>query len=398
MSKSKAGKPDTDKVEFFRHSVGPDERARVAEVLEGVFLTTGAEVRAFESELAAFLSNDRADLRALGVSSCTAALHLALLTAGVGPGDQVITTPMTFIASANAVMHAGATPVFVDVEPATGLLDAAAVEAAITGRTRAVLAVHLYGHLCDMRALRAVCDRHGLALVEDAAHALEAVRDGVRPGQLGDAACFSFYATKNITSGEGGALVSRHPDRIDRARVLSLHGMSAGAEARYGDTYRHWDMVALGYKYNMTNIQAAMLRPQLVRIDQLHERRQALARRYEAAFAAIDGIDVAVVKRGATSARHLFTIWVPARQRDHYLTELGQRGIGVAVNYRAIHLLSYFRRRFAFSRGQFPNAESIGDRTISLPLYPGLSDHQQDRVIEAVRDVHAGVQSIRSPS
>lgn len=390
------GDTGTARVEFYRHSVGDEERARVAEVLSGVFLTTGAEVRAFESELAGFLAQepDAPSLTALGVSSCTAALHLALLTADVGPGDEVITTPMTFIASVNTILHTGATPVFVDVEPDTALLDAGRVEAAITGRTKAIMPVHLYGQMCDMRALRAICDRRGLALIEDAAHALEAVRDGVRPGQLGDAACLSFYATKNITSGEGGALVSRHPEVIERARVLSLHGMSAGAAARYGGSYRHWDMVALGYKYNMTNIQAAMLRPQLARVEAMRQRREQLARRYERAFGAqgsFSSIGFPLVRDGATSARHLFTLWVPRGQRDGYLAALGERNIGVAVNYRAVHLLSYFRERFGFSGGEFPEAEQIGDRTLSLPFYPALPDDDQDRVIAAVQEIAKGI-------
>lgn len=393
-----------EKVEFYRHAVGAEERAAVDEALRGLFLTTGAEVRAFEGELAAFLDAGTGRLRgrgtggdgtggdgtggALGVSSCTAALHLAMLTCGVGPGDEVITTPMTFIASANAILYAGATPVFVDVDPATGLLAPERVAAAVTERTRAVLAVHLYGQLCDLAALREVCDRHGLALIEDAAHALEAERDGARPGQLGDAACFSFYATKNVTSGEGGAFVSRHPERLARARTLSLHGMSASAADRHGGGYRHWDMLELGYKYNLTNIQAAMLRPQLRRVGELLERRERRARRYEEAFGPVPGLDFPKVAAGSRSARHLFPLWVTEGRRDDYLLALGERGIGVAVNYRPVHLLTYYRERFGHRPGTLPEAERIGERTLSLPLYPGLGEAAQERVIEAVLEVH----------
>lgn len=372
------------RVEFYRHSVGDTEKAAVAAVLDGLFLTTGKNVAQLETAFAEFLGGG---VGVLGVSSCTAALHLAALATGVRPGDEVVTTPLTFIASANAMIHAGATPVFVDVDPVTGLIDPSAVEAAIGPRTRAILAVHLYGHMCDVAALRAIADRHEVALIEDAAHAIEPLRDGVRPGELGDAACFSFYATKNITSGEGGALAMRDRERLERARVLSNHGMSKGAIDRYAGLYHHWDMVELGYKYNMTNIAAAMLLPQLERIDELRSDRERLARRYEAALETMPGIDFPRVEAGATSARHLFTIWAPPGERDRYLAELGERGIGVAVNYRAIHLLSYYRERFGFEPGSFPVAEAIGDRTLSLPFYPSMSDADQDLVIDALAEL-----------
>ncbi len=374
-----------DRVEFYRHSVGDEEVAAVTEALGDIFLTTGARVKQFELALADYLGGG---IDVLGLSSCTAALHLALLGFDIGPGDEVITSPMTFVASANAILYAGATPVFVDVEPTTGNLDVAQVSAAVTPRTKAVVCVHLYGQLCDMRALRELCDRHDLRLIEDAAHAVDGLRDGVRPGQLGDAAAFSFHAVKNITSAEGGAIAVRDSEVFAKLRPLSLHGQSAGADARYASTYRHWDMVTLGYKYNLTNLQAAMLLPQLARVDRQRDARERLAHVYEQAFADVDGIEFPRVVDGATSGRHLFTIWVPAADRDRYLTELGERGIGVAVNYRAIHLLSYYQQRLGHLRGSFPVAESIGDRTISIPLYPSLRDDEQQRVIEAVLAVH----------
>jgi UDP-4-amino-4-deoxy-L-arabinose-oxoglutarate aminotransferase len=376
------GDPGPERIDFYRHGVGDEERAAVSAAMADLFLTTGARVAAFERELAAYLGLPTGG--ALGLSSCTAALHLALLALGVGPGDEVITTPMTFIASSNAILYAGATPVFADVDPATGLLDLAAAEAAITPRTRAILVVHLYGQMVDVTAFRALCDARGLALVEDAAHALEAERDGVRPGALGDAACFSFYATKNITSGEGGALVMRDAARLDRARRLSQHGMSAGAADRHGGTYRHWDMLELGFKCNMTNLQAAMLSPQLRRIDRIHEAREAIAVRYERGLAGVAGLDHPRVAGGAVSAHHLFTIWVPEARRDELLAALPRRGVGVAVNYRAVHLLTFYRERFGFQAGSLPVAERIGASTITLPLWPGLPESAQARVIAEV--------------
>jgi len=379
---------DPPKVEFYRHSVGAEEVAAVSEAMSDVFLTTGSRVAEFEARLATYLGGDAIGLNVLGLSSCTAGLHLALLGYDIGPGDEVITTPMTFVASANAILYAGATPVFVDVDAVTGNIDPTQVEAAITDKTRAVMAVHLYGHLCDMHALRALCDRHDLRLIEDAAHCVDGSRAGVRPGQLGDAAVFSFHAVKNITSGEGGAIATKDGEMFERLRPLSLHGQSAGAGERYASTYRHWDMVSLGYKYNMTNLAAAMLNPQLARVDEQRDARERIAQTYAAAFADVDGIDSPTVAADATSGRHLFTIWVPAGERDRYLTELSQRGIGVAVNYRAIHLLSYYQQRLGLPRGSFPIAEEIGDRTISIPLYPSLTQDEQRRVIDAVLAVH----------
>lgn len=374
------------KVEFYRHNLDDDDIARVVEVLRGVMLTTGKDVKAFEEKLAAYLGVNRA----LGVTSCTAALHIALLALGVGPGDEVITTPMTFIATSNSALYTGATPVFVDVEPDTALIDPARIEAAITPKTKAIIPVHLYGQMCDMKAIRAIADKHKLAVVEDCAHAVESVRDGARPGQLGDAACFSFYATKNITSGEGGAVVANSAALADKLTLLRLHGMSSNAADRYNSLYRHWDMETLGWKYNMTNIQAAMLIGQMDRIESLLARREAIARRYEEAFAGMEGVSFPIVRKGGTSARHLFTIWVDPSRRDTVLKGLQEREVGVAVNYRAVHLLEYYRKRFGFSGGEFPVAERIGASTLTIPLYPKLRDEEVEYVIQAVGSAVAG--------
>jgi dTDP-4-amino-4,6-dideoxygalactose transaminase len=371
------------KVEFYKHNVDDTDIARLVEVCRGVFLTTGQQTKEFEQAFAAY----RGARHAVGLTSCTAALHLALLAIGAGPGDEVITTPMTFAATSNAVLYTGATPVFVDVEPATGLIDPEAVARAVTPRTRAIVPVHLYGLMADMRRLKSIADAAGIAIVEDCAHAIESSRDGVRPGELGAAACFSYYATKNITSGEGGAVVANDAAIADRVRLLRQHGMSASAADRYTGTYRHWDLEALGWKYNMTNLQAAMLLGQLARIDSLWQERERVARRYEAAFRDADGVSHPIVPAGAKSARHLFTIWVAPGRRDQTLAELQSRGVGVAVNYRAVHLLKYYRERFGFERGQFPVAEQIGDSTITLPLYPKLTDAEIDYVADSVKAV-----------
>lgn len=372
-----------DKVEFYRHAVEEEDINAVADVLRGIFLTTGPRTAQFESALAKHLG-----VRfVVGVTSCTTALFLSLEALGIGEGDEVITTPMTFIASANVVMQTRANPVFVDVEQATGNIDVNQVEKAITARTKAVIPVHLYGLMVDMKRLRDVCRRHRLFLVEDAAHALEAKRDGVQPGQISSTACFSFYATKNLTCGEGGAIATNEEEINERLRWLRLHGMSKNAEERYTGKYQHWDMVGLGYKANMFDIQAALLLGQIPRLTKQLERRENIARRYEDAFTGMKNVSFPTVPANATSARHLFTIWVPPECRDEILWKLQSRSIGVAVNFRAIHLLTYYRQRFGFKRGDFPVAERIGDSTITLPLYPKMTDDEVGRVIAAVREV-----------
>ncbi len=371
------------KVEFYRHNLTEEDINRLVEVCRGVFLTTGEDTKKFEARFAAYLGARHA----VGVTSCTAALHIALLAVGVGPGDEVITTPMTFAATSNTVFYTGATPVFVDVEPGTGLIDPAAVERAITPRTKAIIPVHLYGQMADMRRLHEIASPHGIALIEDCAHSIEAERDGVKPGALSAAACFSFYATKNVTSGEGGAAVTNSDELNTRLRLLRQHGMSASASERYTGTYRHWDLEVLGWKYNMTNLQAAMMIGQMDRVDDLWKRREELSRRYEEGLRNVDGLSYPVVLPGSKSARHLFTIWVEPSQRDTVLSELQASGIGVAVNYRAVHLLKYYQETLGLPRGSFPTAERIGDSTISLPLYPKLTDVEVDYVIDRVKAI-----------
>ena len=366
-----------NEIPFFLHDLGRDELDAIAEVFAGPILTTGETVARFEAEFAATLGRRHA----LGVTSCTGALHLSLLALGIGPGDEVITTPMTFIATATAILEAGARPVFVDVEPDTGNLDAGRVTAAITARTRAILPVHLYGQMCDMRALRAIADRHGLALVEDCAHCVEGERDGVRPGELSDTACFSFYATKNLTCGEGGAIVTDRRDLAERLRLLRLHGMTKTAADRHKEGYRHWDMTLLGWKYNMDNIQAAMLLPQMRRLADNHRRRTGLAARYRERLSDLPGVRLPNTRPDVIHAHHLFPIWVAPERRDALLAGLQAAEVGVVVNYRAIHLLHYFAETFGYRRGDYPVAEAIGDATLSLPFYPGMGEAAVDEVV-----------------
>jgi len=379
----------TIRVPFYRHDLGERELGAIAEVFRGPILTTGDVVTEFEKAFAAYLGRRHA----LAVTSCTGAMHMALLALNIGPGDEVITTPMTFIATAAAILEAGAKPVFVDVEPDTGNIDAKAVEAAITPRTKAILPVHLYGLLCDMRALRKVADAHGLAIVEDSAHCVEGIRDGVRPGALSDVACFSFYATKNLTCGEGGALVTDNSELLESLRMLRLHGMTKSAADRHREGYQHWDMKILGWKYNMDNIQAAILIPQLQRLVVKLVDRERLARRYNERLGRLNWLQIPAVPKDTVHARHLYPVWIDAALRDRMIKGLQERGVQTVVNYRAIHQTSYLRQELGYKDGAFPIAESIGDRAISLPFYPGMPDDYIDIVCDAVEQVAAEARS-----
>jgi dTDP-4-amino-4,6-dideoxygalactose transaminase len=381
-------------VEFYRHQLGETEAASWRRVLETLFLTLGPRVADFEEELGRFLVRGREGASppfVVGTNSCSMGLLIALRALDVKPGDEVITTPMTFVSTTNAVLHAGATPKLVDVEPTTGLIDPDAVRAAITARTVGVLPVHLYGQLADMRSLRSIADARGLFILEDSAHGIEMERDGVRPGELGDAAVFSFYATKNLTSGDGGAVATRSARTAERLRQLRNHGVSKAASERHGSRYQHWDMLELGYKANLTDLDAALLMPQLALVEDKRARRDKIASRYELLLrqrladgpSSMRGVPWLIERRGRSS-HHLFTIHTWPEQRDLMLSKLGEAGIGTAVNYRAIHRLAHLVERLGIARGELPVAEEIGDRTISLPMYPTLTEDEQDYVVDAV--------------
>ncbi len=370
------------KIEFFRHAVDEKDRERVSSVLKSIFLTTGREVEEFEEKFSRYVGQNHT----VGLTSCTAALHLGLISLGIGPGHEVITTPMSFCATANAILHAGARPVFVDVEEETGNMNVELIEPAITEQTRAIIPVHLYGQMCDMKRIKVLAEKYHLKIIEDAAHALEASRDGIRVGQVADSVCFSFYATKNITSGEGGAISTNDRALADTLAMLRLHGIDKGAMQRYTEHYEHWDMPLLGWKYNMDNIHAALLIGQLDRVDALWQRRDVLWRHYEKELMSVKNVTLLRTLHGVQHARHLFTVLVPPHRRDLLLRALQNRGIGVAVNYRPIHLLTYYRKHFAHREGDYPVAEIIGNRTISLPLYPSLEEADISYIVRTLQD------------
>jgi len=375
------------KIEFFRHGIEGEELQRLREVLGSLFITTGEVVYEFEDALADYLGLPHT----VAVTSCTSAMQMALLAGGVQPGDEVITTTLTFIGTPNAVLMAGATPVLADVDRGTGNIDPGAVEAAVTEHTKAIMPVHLYGQMCDMDALREVADRHGLFIVEDAAHTIEAKWNGKPPGHYGEYAAFSFYATKNITSGEGGAITVRNEKQYELLNMLRLHGFNQLAVDRYTSSYEKYDIGMFGWKCNMDSIHAAILIEQLKKIGEFGERRREIFDRYTEAFSAMDGIELHTIRPEAEHAYHLLTILVDPASRDAVMTGLQERGVGVSINFVPIHQMTYYRERFGFRDGMFPAAEDIGARTISLPLYPKLTGEEVEYVIEAVRETVGSV-------
>ncbi len=372
------------KIEFFRHDINDEDIKRVNKVLKSIFLTNAHVTEEFERKFADYLGIEHC----IAVNSCTAALHLSLIALNIGRGDEVITIPLSFVATANAILHAGAKPVFVDVERTTGNIDISMIEEKITDRTKAVIPVHLYGNMVDMKGLRGIADRYNLKIIEDAAHCIEGERDGIIPGNVSDAACFSFYATKNITSGEGGAIVCHDKELAEKLYMLRLHGIDKDASSRYTKEYRHWDMKLLGWKYNISDIQSALLLGQLERVEENLKRREEIASFYEREFEKL-GIDYIKVPKNTKSARHLFTVLVD--NRDDILAKMQDKGVGVAVNYRPIHLHSYYRNTFGYKTGDFPVAEYIGERTISIPLYPKLTDSEVAYIVRTLKRIVARV-------
>jgi dTDP-4-amino-4,6-dideoxygalactose transaminase len=374
------------KVEFYRHQLGEEELNGVKEVLGSLFLTTGPKTREFEQNFASYLGVGGC----LGVTSWTMGNFITLKALDIGPGDKVLTTPLTYVATANTILHAGAEPIFADVDPVTGNLDPQAARKALAENkdVKAMIVVHLYGQMADMNALSELAKEFGVFLIEDCAHCVEGVRDGIRPGQLSDAAVFSFYATKNMTCAEGGAIVTNNQPLLERIRPLRLHGVDTYAmDQRKGGIYRHWDMTELGYKCNMHDLSAALLLPQLARIEETRKRRERRCRRYDELLQGLDSIEIIPKVEGSTHACHLYTIRVHPDKRDQILTELSLRGVGVGVNFRVVHLMKYYVERFGFEEGVLPLAERIGASTISLPLYPALREEEQEYVVETIKSI-----------
>jgi len=365
-----------------------EEKCEVLDSLETGWLGTGPKVAQFEREFRDYAGASHA----VAVNSCTAALHLSLLAAGVGPGDEVITTALTFCATVNAIIHTGALPVLVDVDPVTFNLDVSEVERKVTRRTKAILPVHFAGRPCDMDALVAVADGRGIVVIEDCAHAIETLYKGRHAGTFGRFGCFSFYVTKNVTTGEGGMILTPDEQLADRLKILALHGMSKDAWHRFSDSgYTHYYVVECGYKYNMMDVQAALGIHQLRRVETNWEQRQAIWTRYESELGDLPLTLPAPPQPGMRHAYHLYTVLVDAERagvtRDQFITAMTAENIGVGVHYQSIPIHPFYRERFGWRPEDYPNSLRIGEQTVSLPLSPKLRDGDVTDVIHAVRKV-----------
>lgn len=359
------------------------------DTLRSGWLAKGPKTVEFEKRFAEYVGAKYA----VAVNSCTAALHVSLLSQDIGPGDEVITTPMTFASTASTIIHTGATPVFADIDYRTGCIDPKEIEKKITPRTRAIVPVHYSGEVCDLDSIYEIAEQHNLYVSEDAAHALWSRYKGHLIGNgVPGAASYSFYATKNLCTGEGGMLVTDREDIAERARILTSHGMSRNAWNRYakGGSWKY-DIVEPGFKYNMFDMQAALGLHQLARLEDMQARRLVIAKKYQDAFGKMDALEIPEVPEYATHSWHLYVIRIRPEMltidRDQFIVELNERNVGTSVHFIPVHLMSAYRNRFGYHEGDFPNAERFFERIISLPLYPTMTEEQTQYVIDAMADI-----------
>ncbi len=375
---------------FGSPAIGEDEINEVVSCLRSGWLGTGPRVAQFEKDFAAYKLMDNTHVAA--VNSCTAALHISMIAAGIGPGDEVITTPMTFCATVNAIIHSGATPVLADIDPLTLNINPEMIEAAITPHTRAILPVHFAGRPCEMDAIMTIADKHGLKVIEDCAHAIETEYKGKKVGTIGDFGCFSFYVTKNIVTGEGGMVLARNLKDIERIKILALHGMSKDAWSRFSDAgYKHYQVVECGFKYNMMDLQAAIGIHQLKRIKSYRERREEIWSLY---MDKLSGLPITLpvpVNEDQVHAFHLFTLQIDDDEcgisRDEFLYGMTKQNIGIGVHYMSIPEHSYYQQHYGWVPEKFQNAMNVGRKTVSLPLSSALTDNDVNDVIEAVKNL-----------
>ena len=384
---SAGGKPLRDKYIIFGSPV--IEKPEIDDVVDSLttgWLGTGPKVKRFEEAFKEYVESKYA----VAVNSCTAALHLALLVIDLSPGAEVITTPLTFTATAASIIHAGANPIFVDVDQKSMNITTEFIEPAITERTKAIIPVHFAGRPCNMKKITELSERYGLRIIEDAAHAIEAVSQGKKIGSIGDLTCFSFYVTKNIVTGEGGMVTTNNEEYAEKIKVMALHGMTKDAWHRFTDQgFKHYQVIYAGFKYNMTDIQAAIGYHQLKRIEHYASRRNMIWNYYNDAFNELPVItpsDNALT--GDRHARHLYTLLLKiddlSINRDQFMDALHKENIGTGVHYIALHLHPYYAERYNLKRGMFPNAEYISDRTVSIPLSAKLNDADVEDIVKAV--------------
>ena len=368
--------------------IGEEEIGEVESSMRAGWLGTGPKVARFEADFAAYKGVEES--RVAAVNSCTAALHLSMIAAGIGPGDEVITTALTFCATVNAIIHAGATPVLADINPQTMNIEPDEIEKRITPRTRAILPVHFAGRCCDMDAIMDIAQRHNLKVIEDCAHAIESEYRNAKAGTFGDFGCFSFYVTKNVMTGEGGMVLALEEEDIARVKILALHGMTKDAWRRFGDEgYKHYHVVECGFKYNMMDIQAGIGIHQLKRVERNWRRRHEIWERYQRAFAELPVVRPAQPEQGTRHSYHLYTILIDREStgvdRDTLLDALTKQNVGVGVHYLSIPEHPFYQETFGWKPADFPQAMRVGRQTISLPISPKLSDQDVEDVVAAIR-------------
>ena len=373
---------------FHKSWLEEEEHREVEDTLNSGWLTTGPKVQKFEEAFKEYIGCKHA----VALNSCTAGLNLALALQNFADGDEVITTPMTFPATANAILLQRLKPVFADIEPGTLTIDPRKIEAVITPRTRAIIPVHFAGHPCDMTPIQELADKHKLVIIEDAAHALEAEYKGQKIGNMGNATAFSFYANKNITTGEGGMLVTNDDALAETIRVMRLQGISRDAWKRFGKSgFAHWEQTLAGHKCNMTDLNASLGLHQVKKIERFMTLRKKYVSMYDNAFADVPELETLAVRDYATSAHHIYIIALQLERltvdRDEFLDAIQSAGIGVAVHYVALHLQPYYVKNFNTKPQDFPIASNYSERVISLPLYPKMSSADVERVIGTVKDL-----------
>jgi dTDP-4-amino-4,6-dideoxygalactose transaminase len=373
---------------FGSPSIGEEEISEVCQSMRSGWVGTGPKVKKFEEMFKKF-KNCR---YAIGVSSCTAALHLSLLVLEIKPGHEVITTPLTFASTAHSIVHVGARPVFADVKLESMNIDPVAVEKKINKKTKAIIPVHLSGRPCEMDAVIELANRFHLRVIEDAAHAIESSYKGKPIGTMGDLGCFSFYVTKNITTVEGGMVVTDQDEFANRIKSLALHGLTEDAWQRYSDEgFKHYQVVCAGFKYNMTDIQASIGIHQLEKIETKAQRRKEIWEIYNQSFGELPLILPFPTPPDQRHAYHLYTPLLDLERvrctRDEFLQALHKENIGAGIHYVSLHLHPFYQKNYGYRRGEFPNAEFISDRTFSLPFSAKLTDQDVEDVIEAVKKI-----------
>ncbi len=372
--------------------IGEEEIQEVVSAMRSGWLGTGPKVTQFEEDFKRYKGVQYAQ----ALNSCTAALHLSLLALGIGKGDEVITTPMTFCATVNAIIHSGATPVLADCDIKTMNIDPYQIEKKITRKTKAILPVHFAGRSCEMDTIMDIARRHKLFVVEDCAHAIETEYKGKKSGTFGDIGCFSFYVTKNIVTGEGGMVITDNEEFANKIKVLGLHGMSKDAWKRFSDEgYKHYKVVECGFKYNMMDLQAAIGIHQLKKIDQYWKRREEIWNIYNDIFSDLPIQLPASSELNTRHAYHLYTILIDEKisriERDQFLEAMTQENIGLGVHYLSIPEQPYYQSKFGWKVKDYPNAQRIGETTVSLPISPKLIQHDVDDVINSVKKILKGL-------